>query len=142
MLNRQKDRFPEIGEFSDNSIDLQIKNLIEAMNRTGFIKTFCSCEGHEEEEPATVSFIMRYDRLNKLGKILNKANKKAEKSGILLDCVLKIVYYNEVLNCQEDLPEDFLSLELILDILEFEEPIWEAKKEVFAILEACFKGAK
>jgi hypothetical protein len=120
------------------AIDPGIKDLIESMNRTGYLQTVCSCEGHQDrDEEPYVSFVCRATDINYLCKALNEAEQIAEDQGLELTFILAMVYDKEIINCQESIPEGYLSLDLqfVMD-----EDIWEIKGQIFKILESCFKG--
>jgi hypothetical protein len=122
-------------------IDPGIKNLIAAMNKTGYLQTICSCEGHQDrEEEPYVSFVCRATDINQLCKVLNEAEQKAaEDQGLVLTFNLSIVYDKDIINCQESIPEGYLSLDLQFYI---DEDMWETKGQVFKILEDCFNRAQ
>jgi hypothetical protein len=121
------------------AIDPGIKDLIESMNKTGYLQTVCSCEGHQDrDEEPFVSFVCRATEINRLCKVLNEAEQVAEEQGLVFTFMLAIVYDKDIINCQDSIPEGYLSLDLQFDT---DDDIWEIKGQIFKILESCFKGS-
>jgi hypothetical protein len=121
-------------------IDPGIKGLITAMNGTGYLQTICSCEGHQErDETPYVSFVCRATDINQLCKVLNEAESVAENEGLVLAFILSVVHNKDIINCQESIPDGYLSLDLQFDT---DDDIWVAKERVFKILTGCFNGAR
>jgi hypothetical protein len=110
-------------------IDPGIKGLIDAMNQTGYIQTFVSCEGHKKDDNPYVGFACRTSQIKKLCKILNKVMKSLD---IFLE--LNIILPETVLNCQDDMPKGYLSLDLTFMV-----STNKVKIQAFKMLEDCFK---
>jgi hypothetical protein len=119
------------------AIDPGIKGLIAVMNGTGYLQTICSCEGHQEsDEVPYVSFVCRSNDINRLCQTLNEAEQIAGDEGLVLAFNLSIVYDKEIINCQESIPDGYLSLDLLFDT---DDDIWKNKDQIFKILAICFK---
>jgi hypothetical protein len=97
-------------------MDKGILSLVNSMNRTGWITTVSSCEGHGEFFPyhPYVAFFAKATMISKLAKILNQCAIRIEECqeylGVELVCIL--VYDEEVANCQTDAPDGWVAFNL------------------------------
>lgn len=94
-------------------IDEEILPLIEAMNNTGFIETFSSCEGHPDSEHSKrpyVAFFCKSDNIPSICNILNDIEGGAEDYAVAFD--LGIIHEPLLIESQLDTEKGLLALHL------------------------------
>ena len=118
-----------------DEVDHNIKPIIEAMNKTGYIETISSCEGHNEDEIYDipyVKFFCKANCINALSIILNKVYRKFDKGYLMLH----IIFDEEIAVCQLDAPTGYLCLQINFCL--YAPAKIEDKLEVFKIVEREF----
>ena len=76
-------------------IDEKIKPLVEAMNKTGWITTIASCEGHLENQLKSepyVAFLCKGEKGGDLCKVLKNTQKNLRKNRLPFDIVCDVFY--------------------------------------------------
>lgn len=106
-------------------IDKQILPLIVAMNSTGWIETFSSCQGHPKAKGQErkcfpkpyIAFYCESSKVNELCKILNQIETVATdtKRDRYICFDLGIIHSNEVCGCQGDAKKGWLALNLNIE---------------------------
>lgn len=94
-------------------VDRDVYPLLVAMNRSGWIKTVSSCQGHPGSKYFSnpyIAFHCRSGKVSRLCKILNQAERKSPDDFIWFD--LSIVHSDDVNGCQMDADRGWLALDL------------------------------
>ncbi len=121
-----------------NKIDQNIKPILDAMNKTGYIETIASCEGHNGDEIYNipyVKFFCRASSIDALSVILNKVYRKFDKGYLMLH----VIFDEEIAVCQLDAPRGYLCLQINFCLYDPEKT--EDKFELFKIIEKEFMQA-
>lgn len=116
-------------------VDHNIKSLVEAMNKTGYIETIASCEGHNDHEIYDIPYIKFFCRagsINALSFVLNKVYRRFDKGYLMLH----IIFDEEVAVCQHHAPTGYLCLQINFCLYDPEKT--EDKLELFQIMEQEF----
>ena len=121
-----------------DKIDHNIKTLVEAMNRTGYIETVSSCEGHYKDEIYDIPYIKFFCKascIDDLSVILNKVYKKFDKGYLMLH----VIFDEEIGVCQLHAPKGYLCLQINFCLHDPEKT--EDKLELFKIIGREFMQA-
>ena len=98
----------------EDDIDKKILRLVRAMNKTGWIETLFSCEGHPDDDYRTTPYIMFYckvERIDFVSEIFSDIAFKAGKEKIDINLVLMLVHdRRKFVYSQFAAPPGFLSL--------------------------------
>ena len=108
------------------------------MNRTAYLETISSCEGHIKHEIYDIPYIKFFCKasgINALSDILNKVYRKFDKGYLMLH----IIFDEEFDVCQRDAPEGYLCLQI--NVCLYKPENMEDKLTVFRLMEKEFRQA-
>lgn len=120
------------------NLDLNIRPIVEAMNKTGYIETIASCEGHKGDDiydSPYIKFFCKAGCIDALATILNNVYGKFDKGYLMLH----VIFDAEIAVCQRDAPRGYLCLQINFCLYDPEKI--EDKLEVFKIIEREFVEA-
>lgn len=92
-------------------IDHKIMPIVKAMNKTGYMETVSSCEGHLNDEIYDlpyIRFFCKAGEVDTLAAVLNRVYKEFEQGYIMLH----VIFDEEAGVCQRDAPGGYLCLQL------------------------------
>jgi tRNA(Phe) wybutosine-synthesizing methylase Tyw3 len=102
-------------------VDEGIEKLIETMNRTGWIKTISSCEGHEGDEHHDrpyVSFACKMNKLIDLTLLIGKLEEECDVEHKIIIVDFNIVTNPFTHGSQDEMKKGWIALNLTIEILD------------------------
>lgn len=127
-------------------VDPMLRELVNVLNETGYIKTVSCCQGHGDEkdifQDPYIALYCKASKLKKFCHVLSIVDEILEDNDIPIQFCPTLVFAESVQGCQEDAPSGWVAIDLKFEPAMF--PIQKVlsvdqKEVVFECLARAFK---